>query len=177
MPTAMRTGLRVWLLGLALALVALGSAQAQIWSEYRPEGGRYRVLMPGTPEVSTQPIALPDGRSVTMYQAAIETSSAAYLGTHVDYPADLVRRASPDTLLDNVRNGSSRGHTLKGEQRLTIAGNPGREYVIARTNGVILVTRSFLVGNRLYQIIVAGRPGVEQAPETRRFLESFALLQ
>lgn len=173
----MRTGLSAWLLGLALALVALNGAQAQIWSEYRPEGGRYRVLMPGTPQLSDQDIALPDGRKVKMYQAAIETSNAAYLGTHVDYPADLVSKASPDTLLDNVRNGSSRGHTLRSEQRLTIAGNPGREYVIARANGVVLVTRSFLVGNRLYQIIVAGRPGVEQAPETRRFLDSFALLQ
>ena len=173
----MRAMLTAWCLALALALLGMTGAQAQIWSEVRPEGGRYRVLMPGTPEISKEPIALPDGRTVQMFQAAIETPNAAYLGTHVDYPADLVRRAPPDTLLDNVRNGSAKGHTLRSEQRLTISGNPGREYVIARANGVILVTRSFLVGNRLYQIIVAGRPGVEQQMETRRFLESFTLTQ
>ncbi len=172
----MRAIVTAWCLGLALALIGSASAQAQMWTEYRPEGGKYFVLMPGTPETSVEPVPIAGGRTVQMYQAVIENQNAAYLSTYVDYPPELVSASSPDTLLDNVRNGSAKGHTLRNEKRLTIAKNPGREYVIARSNGVILVTRSFLVGNRLYQIIAAGRAGVEQHPDTVKFLDSFRLL-
>lgn len=172
----MRSIVTAWCLGLVMALAGSTAALAQIWTEFRPEGGRYYVLMPGAPERSTEPVPLPDGRSVQMFQAVIETPNAAFLSTYVDYPPELVTGSSPDKLLDNVRNGSSKGHTLRNEKRLTIAGNQGREYVIVRSNGVILVTRAFLVGNRLYQIIVAGRAGIEQNPDTAKFLESFRLL-
>lgn len=173
----MRRLLTALCLGFVFTLGGWASASAQIWSEYAPEGGRYRILMPGTPQVSTEPVSLPDGSKVQMLQAIIETPDAAYLSTHVDYPPEMVRRTTSETLLDNVRNGSSRGHTLVREKRLTIAGNPGREYVITRANGITLATRSFIVGNRLYQVIVAGRAGVDQNPDTRQFLESFTLLQ
>jgi hypothetical protein len=165
-----------WCLGLVVMLTGATAAQAQIWTEYRPPEGRYYVLMPGAPQTSTEPVPIAGGQTVQMYQAIVETPNAAYLATYVDYPPEMVRGSSPDTLLDNVRNGSAKGHTLRGEKRLTIAQNKGREYVIARSNGVILVTRSFLVGNRLYQIIAAGTPGVEQNPDTAKFLESFRLL-
>jgi hypothetical protein len=164
-------------LALVMALVGWNCAQAQIWTEFAPDGGRYRILMPGSPQISTEPVPLPDGRRVQMHQAMVEGPNVAYLSTHVDYPAELVQQTSRETLLDNVRNGSSKGHTLVREKRLTIGGNPGREYVISRANGITLVTRSFLVGNRLYQVIVAGRAGIEQDPDTGKFLQSFTLLQ
>lgn len=172
----MRAMLAAWSLGLMLALIGTAGAQAQLWTEYRPQGGRYLVLMPGTPDTSTEPVPITGGRTVQMFQAVSETQNVAYMSTYVDYPPELVSRSSPDKVLDNVRNGSAKGHTLRSEKRLTIARNSGREYVIVRTNGIILVTRSFLVGNRLYQIIAAGHTGVEQHPDTAKFLGSFRLL-
>ena len=172
----MRTILTAWCLGLVLALVGLTGAQAQVWGEYRPEGGKYFVLMPGTPETGSQPVPLPDGRSVLMYQGSIETPNAAYVATFVDYPDDVISRAPADTHLDNARDGTVKGHTLRSEKRLTIAQNPGREYIIVRSDGLVMVVRSFLVGNRLYQMIVVGRAGVDEQPDTAKFLESFRLL-
>jgi hypothetical protein len=173
----MRSMMMAWCLGFVLALAGWSHAQAQIWTEFEPEGGRYRVLMPGTPQLSTAPISLGDGSAVQMYQAVVDAGEVAYLSTHVDYPATMIRQSSGETLLNNVRDGSAKGHTLVREKRLTIAGHPGREYMITQATGIVLVTRSFLVDNRLYQIIVAGRSGVEQDPDTAKFLESFTLLK
>jgi len=171
-----RTGLMAWCLGLLLALASVGGAQAQIWTEYRPAGGKYIVLMPGKPQESTESVPVGGGRTVLMYQALIERQERAYFGSYADYPQEAVSGQSPQTLLDNVRNGSAKGHSVRNEKHLTIVRNPGREYVIVRTDGVIAVTRIFLVGNRLYQIIAAGRTGVEDHPDTPWFLESFRLL-
>ncbi len=175
-PGSFRGDHTAWCLGLVLALVGAPGAQAQTWSEFRPEGGRYLVLMPGAPQTGAQPVALPDGRSVQMYQGSIETPNAAYVATFVDYPADVISRAPPDKHLDNARDGTTKGHTMRNEKRLTIAQNPGREYVVVRGDGLVMVVRSFIVGNRLYQLIVVGRPGVDQHPDTAKFLESFRLL-
>lgn len=172
----MRRILAAMSLGLVLALTGLTGAQAQAWSEHRPQGGKYAVQMPGTPNTGSQPVPLPDGRSVLMYQGSIETPNAAYVATFVDYPADVISRAPADTHLDNARDGTAKGHTLRSEKRLTIAQNPGREYIVARSDGLVMVVRSFMVGNRLYQLIVVGRAGVDQNPDTAKFLESFRLV-
>jgi hypothetical protein len=172
----MRTVLTTWCLGLMLALMGAVSAQAQLWTEFRPEGGKFYVLMPGTPQTGLQPVPLPDGKSTQLHQGAIEADSVAYVATFVDYPDEIIRRAPPDTHLDNARNGTAKGHKLRSEKRLTIAKHPGREYIVDRSDGLVMKIRSFLVGNRLYQLIVVGNPGVDTLPDTAKFLESFRLL-
>ena len=172
----MRTILRAWCLGMVLIAIGWSGAQAQAWIEIRPEGGRYSILMPGAAQNSSEPISLPDGRTVSMRQTIHETADAAYLGTFTDYPADVMAGQDPEALLIRVRDGSARGHTVRRDQRISIAGNPGREYVIVQANGIVLVTRSLLVGQRLYQWIAAGRGNIETRPETRNFIDSFMLL-
>ncbi len=166
----LRTG--VWIVWM---LASAGLVHAQSWNEVRPEGGRYSVSMPGKAEASTQDVPLPDGRKVTMYQSTFETPKAAYLSTHVDYPADAIKDMTTETILNNVRDGSAKGHKVRIEQRITIAGHPAREYVIEQAGNLILVTRSVFIGRRLYQIIVVGYAGIDSNPDTRKFLESFAL--
>jgi hypothetical protein len=47
----MRSGFVMWCVGLALLFA--GTAMAQGWTAYSPDGGRYRVDMPGPPKVET----------------------------------------------------------------------------------------------------------------------------
>jgi hypothetical protein len=171
----MRTFLASWCLGLLLALVASTGADAQTWSEYRSEAGRYRVLMPGAPSLSTQPVTMPDGRTVELLQAGFETPAAAFLATYVDYPADVVRGQAPDAFLKTARDGSAKGHKLRSDRGVKVGGYAAREYVILRANGIVIITRSVLVGSRLYQIIVARNEGDDKHPDTRKFLDSFTL--
>ena len=168
---------KTWCLAVALALLGATGAPAQTWTEYRPQNGRFFISMPGTAKTEVQTAPLPNNRSTQTYQGSVETPSALYMATFMDYPADLISAAPPDKLLDGGRDGLLRGgHTLRSEKRLTIAQSPGREYVIARTDNIVIVTRAFLVATRVYLIQVYGRPGVEQHPDTAKFLESFRLL-
>jgi hypothetical protein len=80
---------------------------------------------------------------------------------------------TPDQILVNGRNG--RKGKLLSDRRLTVSGAAAREYVHDQ-DGAIFVTRASYAGNTLYQLIVVGPPGVENQPNTRRFLDSFALV-
>lgn len=150
-------------------------SQAQNWVEFRSDHGRYGISTPKKPELSTSDIALPGGKKTLLYQAMVDASDRAYLSTYVDYPEDVLKGISIEKILDNARDGAVKGHKLRSERKLTIAGHPAREYIIDQQSGLTLVSRTVFVPNRLYQIIVVGTAGVENEPDTRKYLESFAL--
>lgn len=170
----MRIGFVMWCVGAALLFA--GPAGAQGWTAYSPDGGRYRMDMPGTPKVETVPIPVGPGQTVPMTEAAVQAGNARYLASYVDYPERISRAASADLMLDKVRNGMSAGNTLRGEKKLTIGRSPGREFVVVQANGVNTATRLYWVRGRLYQLTVTGGAGIESQPDTRRFFESFSLV-
>lgn len=163
--------------GLLVAMLALlpsVGAQAQTWQEVRPAKGGYRIEMPAAPKFGVESVPLNGRSAIPMQTALVEADNKAFLATYLDYPREAIAGMSPDTMLTNVMNGSANGHRLVSQRKLSVGGNPAREYVIARSNGVTLITRSVLVDNRLYQLIVASK-GAGQDANTQRFLESFAL--
>jgi hypothetical protein len=170
----MRGGFVMWCMGLALFLA--GAAMAQAWTAYSPEGGRYRVDMPGTPKVSTAPIPVATGQTVPMTEAVVRNGKVDYLASYVDYPERVARAVSTELLLDRVRDGMAAGNTLRAEKKLTLGRFPGREYVIVQANGSNVATRIWWVRGRLYELMVTGSAGIENQPDTRRFFESFNLI-
>ena len=95
----------------------------------------------------------------------------------VDYPERIALSASSDTMLDKVRDGMAAGSTLRGEKKLTLGRAQGREFTLAQANGTTTAVRLYWARNRLYQLGVTGRGGVQNQPETRHFFESFALVR
>jgi len=87
---------------------------------------------------------------------------------YLKMPADLT---SAQMLL-NSRDG--RPGLLLADRPLTVSGAPARDYV-HEEDGWILATRAVYAGDTLYQLIVVGGAGVETAPATRRFFDSFTL--
>jgi len=161
---------------MGLVLLAAGTARAQAWREYEPEGGRYRIDLPGAPTVGTVPIPVGGGRTVPMTEATVRTANAVYVASYVDYPKSVTRGASADVVLDRVRDGSSAGHTRHGEKPLMMGRVQGREFVVVKSDGTAAASRIYWAGGRLYQLMVAGRAGIEIQPATRRFLESFNIV-
>lgn len=160
----------------SLALLVGGLAQAQNWQEVRPPGGGYRIEMPTAAKFDTQNVNLPGGRIAVIYQAVSEYADAAFLATYVDYPPDIIARGTPESHLNNAVAGTAKGHTLGSQRNIQLGGNPGRDYVVFRADNLSMRVRNALVGNRLYQVVVVGRPGTEKNPDTRRFIESFAFV-
>jgi hypothetical protein len=164
-------------LGFAMVFVAVADASAQAWSEYRPAGGRYRIEMPGTPEVTTEQVEV-RGRELPLMEAEVDLPDATYLVTYIDYPAETIRGLTPEKALENARDGAAQGFKLLSDKSLTVGGYPAREYVVERDQGIILVTRSVFVGARFYQMIVVtvAPGGNADRPPTRRFIDSFKLV-
>jgi hypothetical protein len=170
----MRVGFGMWCVGLCLLFA--GATVAQGWTAYSPEGGRYRIDMPGTPKVNTAPISVGPGQTVPMTEAEVRLGAVRYLASWVDYPERIARAASADLMLDRVRDGSAAGNTLRGEKKLTLGRFPGREYVVVQANETNTALRTYWVRGRLYQLMATGGAGVEAQPDTRRFFDSFALI-
>jgi hypothetical protein len=86
-------------------------------------------------------------------------------------------------MLDASRDGSVAkvSGKLIREGKLTLMGNPGRELVIetgSQTGPEIrrLQGRLFIVGNRMYQIMVVAPKDQKSRPEPGAFLQSLKLL-
>lgn len=168
--------------GAAAMLLASGAAGAQTynptrWIEYKPDGGRYRVEMPAIPKTATVPVPTGGGATVPMAEATAVVDRVAYVASYVDYPASVTKNAAADVILTQVRNGSAAGNTWRDEKKLQLGRSEGREYTVVQANGNVAVTRVYWVRGRLYQLVVDGKAGVETRPDTRRFLESFNLVQ
>lgn len=165
-----------WVRHLTDVLAGRRRAGTRPWVEVRPPGGGYRVEMPGRPRLSTQIVELPEGHFDQMVEALFETKTVTYIATHIIYPDGLLHRTLPDALLDGARDQVVKGHTLCAEQRLTISGAPGREYVMLHAQGHVLVMRHVVARDRFHQIIVSGPVGIDTHSDTRRYLDSFTLV-
>jgi hypothetical protein len=128
--------------------------------------------MPGRPEQSVQEVTVSGtGEVVDQIERTVTLGATEYFFSHTPYrkmPADL----TPAQMLLNSRDGRP-GHLL-ADRPLTVSGAPAREYV-HEEDGWVLATRAIYAGDTLYQLIVVGRAGVQTAPATRRFFESFTL--
>src|SRR5262249_18434257 len=147
-----------------------------------PEG-RYRVLFSGTPKVQEKTVLTPLGPITAKIAITEDWSRTARMVMYADYPAQLVQFGNRDAMLDGACQGMVTEARLNALSQVTIAlhGHPGREVNFESQPGrpgpkIAGRARIYLVGNRLYQVFVAGRTG-QLAPETvDGFLNSFALL-
>jgi hypothetical protein len=176
----MRSYFGMWMVAAVLLFSGSASAQlqmAQPWTAYKPDGGRFSVDMPRIPKETIVPVPTGGGATVPMLEAtAVVPGRASYIVSYVDYPASVTKGAAADVILNQVRNGSASGNTVRDEKKVQLGRAEGREYAVVQANGNVAVTRIYWSRGRLFQLVVDGKAGIEKQPETRKFLESFALI-
>lgn len=94
---------------------------------YTSPEGRYTILLPAEPKVSTQNISAPDGSPLTQYLAMVADGMGMLMVAYFDYPADVVFS------LDKGRDGmiTSINGTLLDEHSMSLGGAPGRQIKVA----------------------------------------------
>jgi hypothetical protein len=170
--------LRRALLLIAITLVLIPvRAGAQAWAEYRPAGGGFSLEMPGGWNTEVMNIDTAIGR-VKGYTATVEVGAVGYMSMYIPYPPDAVRGRPVETMLDGARDGAvANVHgTLRSEEHVTIDNHPGRQIIIDAPNNMVLVQKFFVLDATLIQAIVGGHPGIEQDPNTIRFLQSLKVV-
>jgi len=143
---------------------------------YTSMAGRYSVsFKEGGKKVETkQDIPTPVGKLI-MHVHGYEygNGDGALMVLYNDYPPALLAGGAK-LLLDGAVKGVSTKGKLMSDKAITVEGNPGREIRIDVAS-VPLTMRVFLVKNRMYQLMVTGKPEVVSAQDTQKFFDSFKL--
>jgi hypothetical protein len=165
-------------LGCLILLVAsLNSCAQPPWFAFKPQDGSFLAQFPVEPTKSIKTIDTALGQTdVTFYTASEKQQT--YSVTVAEYSADHIKEVGPAAFLDEARDGAianTRGK-LVSETSFDLKGNPGRDISlnVGGSSGSFRY-RLILVGNRLYQVIVAGPSDQADASQVKRFLDSFSL--
>jgi hypothetical protein len=116
------------------------------------------------------------GISLTLY--ILETDLGYFMVSWSNVPPTAT--ATTGQILDNMRDGFLRrtpGTRVLAEQQITIEGHPGRELQVAKEGmpGVMSV-RLYVVGKRLYTMLIGSDGTPRGTAERDRFLSSFRLI-
>lgn len=143
---------------------------------YTSPEGRYSIMVPAQPKLSTQQTNTPDGTPLTQYMAMAGDGNTMLMIGYFDYPGDVVFN------LDKARDGmvSSIQGTLLDEHSVSLGGAPGRQIKIAAKSdqGFEFIDRArfYDVKPRVY-ILQCLTPksgdGAATAEKCERYFDSF----
>jgi hypothetical protein len=146
-----------WMMVVSMAAICSAGVET-----FTSEEGRFTILFADKPKVDHQVIRLPVG-NVTMhiFTAEFPEQTGEMVVSYADYPAQTLAARNADEMLDDSVTGTIKGMkaTLVKSDRITQAGSPGRvfSWTAAGAKGQLKGQgRMFLVGPRLYQVLIVG---------------------
>ncbi|MGB3237208.1 MAG: hypothetical protein WBB29_02860 [Geitlerinemataceae cyanobacterium] len=149
------------------------------WQTYTSLDGGFRVLFPSSPQTMTQSIPL-ESWNLELYVLMAEDATGEYMVVYSDYPDGFIERLSNrEALLEGVQQGFIQGMdaTMLSDRDLSLGQYPGREIRYSTQEGVTGIARFYLVGKRLYQLVVRDGEGERESltRRDRQFFDSFDL--
>ena len=167
----------IFLLLVAASLVLSVQAPDE-WIKYTSSEGRYNVLLPVQPTVSTK-AASAGGANFTQYKAAVIEAAVGYMIGYFDYTETM------KFSLDGARDGiieAVKG-TLLTENSISLGGYPGRELRVlakdASGNEYLTRARYYDINRRVYvvQFIVPKSAEAESAAKAAKYFDSFQVVK
>lgn len=144
---------------------------------YRSVTGGFQIRFPDgkAPEVEAKSIG---GKSPAIYLFKVQYGTSGYVVTYDDLPRGT---RTPEQVLDGARDGvlESTGGNVETDTPLAIGPHPGRNLTVSATTSGIKMrqrVRLYLVGTRLYQILVVSPFWSAATAIEQDFLDSFELL-
>jgi hypothetical protein len=150
------------------------------WQVYQSKSGGYTVWFPGTPTEGLTEVPSGTGKR-EVHQAILNDvqSGLYFLVNHADFKDKVFPDA--EQALDAARDGAKEKAKapLLSEQRITLGPHPGRElrFALPLAKGLLLRMRIYLVGQRNYQLLIAGPEKAVEGPSAETFFRSFRLVR
>ncbi|MFN2577583.1 MAG: hypothetical protein ABR607_07830 [Pyrinomonadaceae bacterium] len=145
-------------------VIAQKSGDDKPWQELVSVEGRFRVLLPETPDERFVPVT---GQMVDteMHAYFVRTSVASYVVIYADFPN---LSTDPDMLKQAFDSGRERALSggavrLSSDKDISAANMPGRELVFDDSANVV-TDRMYFVDGRLYQVMFL-RPDLRGMPD------------
>lgn len=171
-------GTRIAAAALGLSIFAAGVASAQAWQTFSSKTGGFSVQMPGAPKYEKRAVPSAAGQlSLNNYTVATNGGATAYIVSFTDYPAKVVGSADPAKMLIGARDGQLKNlqATATADKAISLNGNPGRDTSFKNAKGFTGRCKSFLVKNRLYQVLALTTNSSTPASDFAKFVDSFQL--
>lgn len=148
------------------------------WYQINSYRGGFSVLMPGPPEIVIDQLPREAG-GMTMYLYRYEDADKRqlYIVSFFDYP----REATPDgdDVYFNALIAQSVQHfngLLLKEEKISSSTFTGREIHLSTDDGQILRIRFYLIGRRLFQVILGAEDLKAFSAQNEAYFRSFRLL-
>ena len=153
-------------------------------TEFRSDAGRFSVIVPEPIKQTTVTTKSILGKMVVPFFRT-RKDNILYSITYFDFPsyldyARLILPAyDPEKRLEEYCQRLEKKLHAKviSQGKITLDNNPGREVVLESAEklgrGAVLKAHVFLVGNRLYHMMVVAPRGKLDAPEVTSFFDSF----
>jgi hypothetical protein len=146
--------------------------------EFMSRPFRFSVQMPGRPTQAEQNVPTAVG-DVKMTRFTVEISQKlAYMVAVADYPAGSANANNQDAILDGAANGAAtslRGR-INTKEPITLNGrHPGRHIEVDVPGLGVYRSHLYLVGDRLYQLVIVGSRADVTSRIANQFLASLRL--
>jgi hypothetical protein len=143
---------------------------------YTSSDGRFSILFPGAPSVSSESLTLKNGETVTLneFSAEDDNGNSSYIVMYNDYAADVVSDGA-QALLQRTEGGAVAGKTRLSDEVIDLHGVPGRAYTAVDSDGFSYSVHEFLAGTRFYQLIATTTKG-HTAAHLDQFMNSFNIM-
>jgi hypothetical protein len=181
----MKSSIKIALCIFTAALFAAGCGARADWSEYKADDAGFLVLMPSKDVKVESNTASTVAGSINIYMYSVSLSKAYYMVAYnqMDFleGADLADSDKNDILESGVEgalNTFPDGEFIY-KKNIKLNGHPGMEYRAEGTKNkteMVIFGKVFLVGTRLYQVMVTTLKDDAGNPNIRKFLDSFKLI-
>lgn len=181
----MKSTFRTALCLFAATLLFAGCGAKADWQKYDAEDAGFSVLMPSKDvEVESNTASTVAG-NIEIYMYSVSLSKAYYMIAYnqMDFLEDA---ELTDSDMNDILEGGVEGalNTFPdGEfiykRNTTLSGHPGIEYRAEGTKNeteMVIFGKVYLVGTRLYQVMVTTVKGDANNPDIAKFMDSFKLI-
>jgi hypothetical protein len=143
------------------------------------KAGRFSVLLPGKPAEKTAKVQA-GGQDAELHIFSATADSRSHVVTYSDYPAGVVGADKEKFLAGVVERNVERlkAGKLTANEKVSLGKgkHPGRDVRVELPDKKRLYrARVYLVGDRLYQVVVLGPTDAVKGKEADDFLNSFAV--
>lgn len=146
------------------------------WAEYKSKEGAFSIDFPGEPEFQKKEIPT-EGNPLIMNMVLIQKNSMGFIVSWVnEYPPFMDKETDVKEVLTNASMGSAENTNgaIVESKFIDYKGYTGIEYKVALMGGLGLIkSRTYAIGNKLYQTMISGSIADVLAEENNRFFDSF----
>jgi hypothetical protein len=136
------------------------------WKQYFSIEGNFSILIPNEPVIYD----ITDNSLFTLNRSTVVTDNSAFIFDYIDFHVD-ISKTSPSELMDTYISGFLGADEKAKVRDVTVDTYSGKEFEY-QVQGVNAISRIFLVGQRLYILIVIN----PESDSYETFVNSFKLM-